>query len=190
MCFRNNGCFRKCFRKIVRHSGLFAWVLSESWRHLRALLLGVLAGSFREYLFGLRRRQLEPQRQSYVLRGSLRFVFQLWSHSWEKGCNSLRSQELIYGKPPISTSIPRIPHFLCDSNCLNFIACLPAQQKLFFKVFFLFLIETSGLFRHFDGSALRLYFSRKDWKRRTFEDFLLITTMKKLVPVAYFRPVK
>jgi len=39
MCFRNTGCFRECFRKIVRHSGLFVWVLSESWRHLRALLL-------------------------------------------------------------------------------------------------------------------------------------------------------
>ena len=39
MCFRNTGCFRKCFRKIVRHSGLFVWVFSESWRHLRALLL-------------------------------------------------------------------------------------------------------------------------------------------------------
>ena len=41
MCSRNTGCFRNCFRKIVRHSGLFVWVLSESWRHLRALLLEV-----------------------------------------------------------------------------------------------------------------------------------------------------
>ena len=158
MCFRNTGCFRKCFRKIVRHSGLFAWVLSESWRHLRALLLGVLAGSFREYLFGLRRRQLEPQRQSYVLRGSLCFVFQLWSHSWEKGCNSLRSQGLIYGKPPISTSIPRIPHFLCDSNCLNFIACLLAQQKLFFKVFFFVFNWNEWSFSSFWWLSLEIVF--------------------------------
>ena len=39
MCFRNTGCFRKCFREIVCHLGLFVWVLSESWRHSRALLL-------------------------------------------------------------------------------------------------------------------------------------------------------
>ena len=42
MCFRNTGCFRKCVKKIVRHSGLFAWVLSESWRPLCALLLDLL----------------------------------------------------------------------------------------------------------------------------------------------------
>ncbi len=41
-CFRNTGCFRKCFKKIVqRHSGLFVWVLSESWCHLPALLFTV-----------------------------------------------------------------------------------------------------------------------------------------------------
>ena len=45
MCFRNTGCFRKCFR-VVRHLGLFVWVLSESWRHSRALL-------FLRYLFGV-----------------------------------------------------------------------------------------------------------------------------------------
>ena len=63
-------------------------------------------------------------------------------------------------------------------------------NKNFSSRCFLFFIETSGLFRHFDGSALRLYFSSKDWKRRTCEDFLLIATMKKLVPVAYFRLAK
>ena len=30
MCFRRTGCFRKCFRKIIRPSGLFVRVLSES----------------------------------------------------------------------------------------------------------------------------------------------------------------
>ena len=39
MWFRNTGWFRKCFREIVRHLGLFVWGLSESWRHSRALLL-------------------------------------------------------------------------------------------------------------------------------------------------------
>ena len=42
MCFKNTGCFRESFRNIARHSGLFVWGLSESWRHLCALLLDLL----------------------------------------------------------------------------------------------------------------------------------------------------
>ena len=37
MCFRNTGCFKKCFRKIVRRSG-FVWVMTS----LRALLFTFL----------------------------------------------------------------------------------------------------------------------------------------------------
>ena len=76
-------------------------------------------------------------------------------------------------------------HLLCDSNCFSCMAYLLAQQKLFFKVFFLFFIEKSALSRHFEGPV-----SSKDFKRRTCEDWVPVTTMKKLIPVAYFRLVK